>query len=454
LSNQPEKRRPDIVAPHDLDAEEVVLADMLHSPVARAVARERVTSPSYFYDPKNSNIFEAICHLDDSGEAVDPITVHDALRRLGLAEDISPGELVALDCNAMGTENSARTHAGIVAELAARRRALAVGHELATAARDPMRTAESVVQEAEAALMRVEAARGLDELVSMGELAKSAIGRARALATQKGTGLVGLPTGLADLDRLLGGLKPGNLVIIGARPSMGKTSLAVLLAAFNALARTPTLYVSAEMSGEEIAQRAVAIVAEVPLVGLREGRLSDAQWAKVGRAQEALGTTAFQVLDKGSPTAADVRMRAKAVQAKQALGLVVVDYLGLLQHDPAERHELAVGQMAWAFKTLARDLGCPVVLLSQLNRGCEARADKRPVLSDLRDSGQLEAHADVVLFLYRDEVYNPSSPERGTAEVIVAKHRSGPLGTRRVAFLETQARFANLDTEHSREPAF
>jgi replicative DNA helicase len=211
--------------------------------------------------------------------------------------------------------------------------------------------------------------------------------------------------------------------------------------------------VSAEMAAEEIGQRVAAVVGEVPLEGLRNGRLDERGWGRLDRAHRVLGNVPLDLMDRAAPTAGEVRMRAKAVQARKGLGLLVVDYLQLLQHDRAERHELAVGQAAWAFKTLARDLQCPVILLSQLNRGCEARSDKRPMLSDLRDSGQLEQHADVVLFLYRDEVYNPQSPDAGTAEVLVAKNRSGPTSTCKLAFLGTQARFASLDTHHS-EPRF
>jgi len=206
--------------------------------------------------------------------------------------------------------------------------------------------------------------------------------------------------------------------------------------------------VSAEMGAAEIGSRLAAMVADVPAEAQRSGRLSDAQWGRLERAQAAFSTAVFEVMDQAGPTAGEVRLRARAVKARHGLGLVCVDYLQLLApQGKKERRELEIAETAWLLKTMARDLGCVVIALSQLNRGCEARADKRPMLSDLRESGAIEQHADVVMFLYRDEVYNPSSADRGTAEVIVAKNRNGPTGTRRLAWLPTLARFADLAPE-------
>ena len=450
MTREPQQPARDAVPPHNLAAEEQVIAEALYSPIGRATVRELLTSAD-FYGPAHGHIFEAVCHLDDQGDEVSEISVSDELGRQGV-EDVTLGDLVALRANALGTDSYARTHARIVAEQAKRRRALAVGHELATAAMDPTKSAEVVVREAEAALVAVEAERRGAEVVPLGEAAGIVVEQARTRATQGGTWPVGLPTGWPDLDQLLGGMKPGNLVLGGGRPSMGKTSFGVGVATWDSLRLdTPTLYVSAEMSRDEISRRALALVADVPLRALQEGRLSEAQIAKLERTQTAMDSAPIKIMDKAAPTVGEVRIAARAMKAKHGLGLVVVDYLQLLTPDAKQdRAELETGQVAWGLKTLARDLDCVVLALAQLNRGCEARTDKRPVLSDLRDSGRLEQDADVVMFIYRDEVYNPSSPDRGIAEVIVAKHRNGPTGTRRLAWLPTVARFGDL----AREPAW
>ena len=453
-ASQPQSPAPELVPPHDVDAEARVLCEMLASAPACLEVRDVLAAASDFYVPKHARIYEAICSLSDEDERVDDVTVLDRLRRLGAAEGITRGDLAAMWGDGLADPADARTHASIVAELAAKRRGAAVASAAFRAYLDPTKDAQAATEQTMAALLEVEPeTQGAKVVAPLAEAVGRVIERAHTLASQGGSPLVGLPTGFADLDTILGGLRPGSLTILGARPSMGKTAFALGVAAYNALRDTPTLFVSAEMAAEEIGQRVAAVVGEVPLEGLRNGRLDERGWGRLDRAHRVLGNVPLDLMDRAAPTAGEVRMRAKAVQARKGLGLLVVDYLQLLQHDRAERHELAVGQAAWAFKTLARDLQCPVILLSQLNRGCEARSDKRPMLSDLRDSGQLEQHADVVLFLYRDEVYNPQSPDAGTAEVLVAKNRSGPTSTCKLAFLGTQARFASLDTHHS-EPRF
>jgi replicative DNA helicase len=439
--------QPELVPPYDLDAEEAVLACMLGSAVARAEARERVRADD-FYSPRNGNIFEASCQLEDAGEPVDPVTAYDQLRRLGLAEGVTGGDLVALAANGVPTFAFAAKYGAIVAELAAKRRLASVGAELSSAAMDPARDSAEVRQGAEAALLGTERGDGRAAIVSAADTIGLVADRARAAADRGGVGVAGLPSGYRALDALLGGFEPGALVVVGARPSMGKTAFALGTAATDALRSTPTLFVSAEMGAAEIGSRLAAMVADVPAEAQRSGHLSDAQWGRLERAQAAFSHAVFEVMDQAGPTAGEVRLRARAVKSRHGLGLVCVDYLQLLApQGKKERRELEIAETAWLLKTMARDLGCVVIALSQLNRGCEARADKRPMLSDLRESGAIEQHADVVMFLYRDEVYNPSSPDRGTAEVIVAKNRNGPTGTRRLAWLATLARFADLAPE-------
>ncbi|MGH9294100.1 MAG: replicative DNA helicase, partial [Acidimicrobiales bacterium] len=255
-------------------------------------------------------------------------------------------------------------------------------------------------------------------------------------------------TGFGDLDRLLGGIEPGALVVVGARPSMGKTGFGLCVARAAAARGTPALYTSAEMSEGEIMARLLGIMSGVGTHRQRSADLRPEEWMRLLDARKLLDSMPLEIDDRAAPTVSDIRLRARRMQVRSGLGLVVVDYLGLLSAPKAERRELEVAAIARGLKQIARSLGIVVVALSQLNRGLEARTDKRPLLSDLRESGAIEQDADVVAFIYRDEAYHPDSIDRGTAEIHVAKHRSGPTGVARLAWLPAVAKFADLDDRY------
>ncbi|MGH9164308.1 MAG: replicative DNA helicase, partial [Acidimicrobiales bacterium] len=254
------------------------------------------------------------------------------------------------------------------------------------------------------------------------------------------------PTGFTDLDERLAGMQPSNLIIVGARPSTGKTAFALNMAVHAATeSNKPVLMFSLEMSHHEIAQRMLCAEARVDATRMRNGRLLETDWPKIQHAIGRLGEAPIFVDDNPNVTLLDIRGRARRLKSREGLGLVVIDYLQLMTgKGRAENRQVEVSEISRGLKILARELEVPVVALSQLSRNVEMRADKRPVLADLRESGSLEQDADVVLFLYRDELYNPESPDRGTAEVIVSKHRNGPTGVTRLAFLEHYTRFANM----------
>ncbi|MGH9102007.1 MAG: replicative DNA helicase, partial [Acidimicrobiales bacterium] len=258
--------------------------------------------------------------------------------------------------------------------------------------------------------------------------------------------VTGVPTGYHDLDERLSGLQPSNLVIVGARPGMGKTSFALGLAAHASVERRiPVLVFSLEMSHLEITQRLLCGEARVDSTRMRNGRLLESDWPKISQAIGRLGETPLYIDDNPNLTIMDIRAKSRRLKSRAGLGLVVVDYLQLMSgRHSAENRQVEVSEISRGLKILARELAVPVVALSQLSRNLEMRADKRPVLADLRESGSLEQDADVVLFIYRDELYNAESNDRGTAEVIVAKHRNGPTGATQLAFLDHYARFANM----------
>jgi replicative DNA helicase len=263
----------------------------------------------------------------------------------------------------------------------------------------------------------------------------------------RGDAITGLPTGYLDLDELLSGLQPSTLVVVGARPSVGKTAFALGMAAHAAVEEhKPVLFCSLEMGHLELTQRLLAAEARVDSSKMRNGRLTDADWTKISHALGRLSEAPLFIDDNPNLTVMEIRANARRLKSRVGeLGMVVIDYLQLMSgRGRAENRQVEVSEMSRGLKILARELETPVVALSQLSRALELRADKRPMLADLRESGSIEQDADVVLFLYRDEVYNPESPDVGTAEVILAKHRNGPTGNVRLAFLGHYTRFANM----------
>ncbi|MEO6120865.1 MAG: replicative DNA helicase [Acidimicrobiales bacterium] len=432
------------VPPHDLQAEESLLGAMLLSRDAIVEAVDICTEAD-FYKPAHGHVFEAVCSLYSQGEPADPVTVADELRRAGLLDAIGgPAGLVSLQANTPAISNAAR-YGRIVEEHAILRRLIGVAGEIAELGYSVPDDVSAAVDQAEARVFEVAQRRSRDTVAPLRELLESTLDRLEALF-ERGEAITGIPTGFTDLDERLAGLQPSNLIIVGARPSTGKTAFALNLLAHAATATNqPVLLFSLEMSHHEIAQRLLCAEARVDATRMRNGKLLESDWPKIQHAIGRLGEAPIFVDDNPNVTLLDIRGRARRLKSREGLGLVVIDYLQLMTgRGRAENRQVEVSEISRGLKILARELQVPVVALSQLSRGVELRADKRPVLADLRESGSLEQDADVVMFLYRDELYNPESPDRGTAEVIVSKHRNGPTGVARLAFLEHYTRFANM----------
>jgi replicative DNA helicase len=287
--------------------------------------------------------------------------------------------------------------------------------------------------------------RVTDSLKPLNELLTASMDRLEMLYERQ-EAVTGVPTGYVDLDHQLYGLQPNALVIVGARPAVGKTAFALGMAAHAAVeARVPTLIFSLEMGCDEITNRLLVSEARVDAGRMRNGRLSEPDWPKLTNAIARLGDAPLYIDDNPNTTVMEIRAKARRLKAQQAgLGLIIIDYLQLMSGGSSENRQLEVSAISRGLKILARELEIPVVALSQLSRQLEARTDKRPTLADLRESGSLEQDADVVMFLYRDELYHPETADRGVAEVIVAKHRNGPTGKISLSFLEQYTRFVNM----------
>ena len=431
------------VPPHNLEAEESLLGAMLLSRDAIAVAIERCRSED-FYKPSHALVFLAVTSLYAKGEPADAVTVAEELRRAGVLEEAGgPAALVGLQTSTPSISSAAR-YAGIVEEHALLRRLIGVAHEIAELGYGLPDDVTEAVDRAEAMVFDVAQRRSSDSVAPLQELLSQSLDRLEELYG-RGETITGVPTGFTDLDEHLAGLQPSNLVVVGARPSMGKTAFALGIAANAAMAGTAVLFFSLEMSHLEIAQRVLCAEARVDASRMRNGRLLEGDWSKISNAIGRLGNAPLHIDDNPNVTVMDIRAKARRMKARDGLGLVVVDYLQLMTgRTSAENRQVEISEISRGLKILARELAIPVIALSQLSRSLEARADKRPMLADLRESGAIEQDADVVMFIYRDEIYNPDSSDRGAAEVLVAKHRNGPTGVIQLAFVGNYARFANM----------
>jgi len=433
------------VPPHDLQAEESLLGAMMLSPQAIADAAGIVTA-SDFYKPAHGHVFDAIHTLYASGQPVDAVTVADELRRFGLLDQVGgPAVLAQILASTPATTNAAR-YAKIVEEHSLLRRLISVAGEIAELGYSVPEDVQKTLDRAESLVYDVSERRVTDSTKRLADLLGENLQRFEDLY-DKGDAITGTPTGYLDLDVLLSGLQPSSLVIVGARPAMGKTSFALGMVAHAALeAQRPVLMFSLEMSAEELSQRILCAEARVDASRARTGRLTGDDWKSISKAIGRLGEATIWIDDNPSVTVMEIRAKARRLKSQVGdLGLIVIDYLQLMQgRSNAENRQVEVSELSRGLKILARELQVPVVALSQLSRNLEMRADKRPMLADLRESGSLEQDADVVMFIYREEVYDPKPENTGQAEIIVAKHRAGPTGVVQLAFLPQYTRFANM----------
>jgi replicative DNA helicase len=434
------------VPPHNLEAEQSLLGAMLLSRDAIAAATETLSGPEDFYKPSHGHVYDAVLTLYKRDDPVDPVTVAEELRRAGLLDSVGGAGVLASLLAGTPATTSAPRYARIVEEHALLRRLINVGGEIAELGYQLPDDVIDAVDRAEALVFDVGRRRVTDSLESIHDLLGRHLEHLEALI-ERNEDVTGVPSGYTDLDHMLAGLQPSNLVVVGARPAAGKTAFALGMAAHAALeAHRPVLFFSLEMSHLELTQRLLCAEAKVDATRVRNGRLLEADWHKITHAVSRLAEAPIFIDDNPYTTVLEIRAKARRLRSKLGdLGMIVVDYLQLMAGRPnAENRQVEVSEMSRNLKILARELEVPVVALSQLSRNLEMRSDKRPVLADLRESGSIEQDSDVVVFIYRDEMYHEDSSDRGTAEIIVAKHRNGPTGRTRLAFVENYTRFANM----------
>jgi replicative DNA helicase len=437
---------PGRVPPHDQDAELSVLGSILLDPLSVAKVLQFL-HPEDFYRENNGQIYRAALDLFAAGEPIDNVTLAAQLQTMGMLDRIGGRTQLASMQSAVPTAANIEYYGRIVKEKAYKRRLISAGSNIAGFGYDDGVEAEEAINQAQSLVFGVADDRDQRELARLYDLLGPAMERI-SLQMESGQGVIGVPSGFHDLDRMTGGFKDSDLIIVAGRPSMGKTSLALNIALHAALeAKKAIAIFSLEMSKEQLTERLLTEQAQIDAQRLHRGLLSEAEYDRVSNALGPLGEAAIYIDDTPAMDELTLQLKARQAKMRHNIDLIVVDYLQLMHGRSRgdDNRVQEVSSISRALKGLARELRIPVIAISQLSRAPEQRPDKRPILSDLRESGAIEQDSDVVMFLYRPEYYK-SEERPGIAEVIIAKHRNGPTGTIELKFRRDHTRFYNLET--------
>lgn len=440
-----EEERAGRVPPNNLDAERSVLGAMMQDHEALSLAIEALRAED-FYHPANRELFDTMHRLQSAGQPVDIVTVDEELTRRGTLEGVGGIQYVVDISRYVPTTANARAYIQIVAEKATLRRLIHAGDEIVQASYAQQEPLADILGRAEKSIFDIVMRRTEGStLVHIADILPDTYQRIETLSRLKGA-IDGVPTGFVDLDNLLTGLHGGELVLVGARPSMGKTSFGMnVLSYASVMAGKTVAAFSLEMPRDQLAMRLLCADARVDMQSVRHGTLRDEDWLALSRALGPIAAANLYIDDTSGITPSQLRSRCRRLKIERGLDLVMVDYIQLMASDGrAENRQNEVSEISRALKGIAKELNVPVLALAQLSRAGAQRSDKRPILSDLRDSGAIEQDADVVMFLHREEYYDPNTEDKNIAEVIVAKQRNGPLGTIKLAWLGQYTRFASL----------
>jgi len=439
------------VPPYSLEAEMSVLGAMLMDSEAIAKAIETLDD-SFFYKPAHRKIFQAIVSLYERNEEADLITVGNALRQAKQFENVGGAVYLANLMDYAVTPANISYHANIVHEKGILRKLIHASTDIITAAYEDSGDVQELLDVAEQSIFNIASNRVKKGFIGISDMLMQSFEELEELARARKV-ITGEATGFTDLDRMTTGFHPGDLIIIAGRPSMGKTSFALDIARYVAIEnKVPVGFFSLEMSKEQLVRRMLCAEARINLYSLISGQIGSEGWNRLSRAAAVLQQSQIFIDDTATTTVLEMRAKARRLQAEHGkLGLIIVDYLQLAHsHARSESRVQEVSTISRGLKALAKELNCPVVALSQLSRAVEARGgDKRPQLADLRDSGSIEQDADLVMFVYREERYNPDTPNKGIAEIIIGKQRNGPIGTIELAFHGDYTRFDNLMRENT-----
>jgi replicative DNA helicase len=434
------------VPPNSIEAEQSLIGGLMLDAQAWDKIADVVTAED-FYRKDHRLIFSAIANLVEAGSPCDVVTVSEFLDKRGELEAAGGLEYLATLANETPGAANARAYAGILRDRAIERSLINVGNEIAGSAfATDGRSASDLVDEAERLVFEIaeQGARGRAGFKSLKQILPEAVDRIDVLHQSDGD-ITGIPSGYTEFDKLTAGLQAGDLIIVAGRPSMGKTTLAVNIAENAAIgAKVPTAIFTMEMPSQQLAFRMISSLGRVDQSHLRTGRFPDEDWSRINTAVQLMSDAPLFIDDTPGMSPTEIRARARRLQREHGLGLIVVDYLQLMQvPGNKENRATEISEISRNLKALAKELSLPVIALSQLNRSVEQRTDKRPVMSDLRESGAIEQDADMIIFIYREEVYNQDTPRKGIADISIAKQRNGPIGDFPLTFVGRYTKFEN-----------
>jgi len=433
------------VLPHSIEAEQSVVGSMLMDKEAILTASELLV-PEDFYGRQYGVMFDAIVELYNEGSPVDMVTVRERLREKEVPPEVSSVEFIRDLINAVPFSINIKQYADIVYEKSVLRKLIKVNEEIEGLCYQGKERLDVILGETEKKVFQLLQSRNSGDFVSIKETVIKTLEKIELASRTKGN-VTGIPTGFYDLDYMTAGLQPSDFILIGARPSMGKTALVLNLAEYIAIRNnTPIAIFSLEMSREQLMNRMFAMEARVDLQKLRTGDLSDTDWEKLIESAGVIGKSGLIIDDTPGISIGELRSKCRKYKLEHNLSLVIIDYLQLMTgNGRTDSRQQEISEISRSLKALAMEIHAPVIAISQVNRACETRPDHRPMMSDLRESGSIEQDADVIMFLYRDEYYNKDSDKKGIAEIIIAKQRNGSIGTVNLAWLPTLTKFANLE---------
>jgi len=438
------------IPPHSIEAEQAVIGGLLLDNRAWEKIADKITSDD-FYREEHRLLFSAIGNLEAKNQPFDAVTLSELLTNTGQLEQV--GGLAYIGRLAKETPSAANitAYADIVRERSILRQLIAIGTDIANAGFQPgRRESRELLEEAEKRVFEIaeQDMRGRGGFKDIKDLLTTTVEQIDYLFQSDGH-ITGIPTGFDKFDDMTTGLHAGELIIVAGRPSMGKTTFAMNIAENAAIGhKTPVAVFSMEMPGEQLAMRMISSLGRIDQHHIRTGQLTDEDWPRITSAVHMLSEAKMFVDDTPALSPGEIRARARRMKRQHGLGLIVIDYLQLMQvGGGSENRATEISEISRGLKALAKELAVPVIALSQLNRSLEQRTDKRPIMSDLRESGAIEQDADVIVFIYRDEVYNEDSPQKGTAEIIISKQRNGPIGKSMLTFLGKYTKFENFIPE-------
>ena len=437
------------VMPHSVEAEQSVVGAMLMDKDAITTASE-IVSGQDFYQSAYGVIFDSMVELFNEGKPVDLITLQERLKEKDVPAEIASLEFVRDLVTAVPTSANVKYYAEIVADKAMMRRLIKLNEEIANTCYAGKESLEAVLEKTEKSVFDLLQRRNTGEYVPIKQVVLNALEKIEKASKSKGT-VTGIPTGFIDLDYKLSGLQPSDLVLVAARPSMGKTAFVLNIAQYMAFKKDKCVAIfSLEMSKEQLVNRLFSLESQVDAQALRTGNMKESDWEKLIEGAGIIGKSKMIIDDTPGISVSELRSKCRKYKLEHGLDIIIIDYLQLMTGSvgkSSESRQQEISEISRSLKGLARELNVPVVALSQLSRAVESRPDKRPMLSDLRESGAIEQDADVVMFIYRDEYYNKDSEYKKQAEIIIAKQRNGPVGTVHLAWLGEYTKFANLSRQ-------